>query len=112
MAGLQRSDVYMTEVFHLLPLDERCARKPLPLLDASFDAVTWHELFGRNVIALGRAAQMTCTAFNMPHIGVSHLSRRGILVDVASRLTRRQKSWWLPFIGFSVSCERLQAWAE
>ncbi|MHA6345008.1 uracil-DNA glycosylase family protein [Roseivivax sp. CAU 1761] len=75
-AGLTRSALYLTHACHLLP-PTRSHSVPARLLEASFDAVTRHEIAGRPVIALGRAAAQTCRRFGVAHLEVPHPSARG-----------------------------------
>ncbi|WP_130403401.1 uracil-DNA glycosylase family protein [Thalassococcus sp. S3] len=75
-AGLARNQIYLTHAFHLLPAT-RSAQVPRRDIEASFDAITRHEVAGRPVIALGRAAQSACCRFGIPHLPVSHPSARG-----------------------------------
>ena len=58
-AGLDRTDIYITQAFHLLPNEEG---PPFPTrhIDESFDRITRHECNGRTVIALGTVAQRAC----------------------------------------------------
>jgi hypothetical protein len=73
---LSRSDIYVTQAFHLVP-QQRSQRIPPEALRASFEAVTRHELNGRSVIALGNEAAKACAAFGIPHANAPHPSRRG-----------------------------------
>lgn len=75
--SLQRKDVYVTQAFHLVPQtrSERISRADL---DASFDAVTRHELAGRKVLTLGSDAAATCKRFGIAHTAVCHPSQRGL----------------------------------
>lgn len=75
-AGLSRSDVYMTQAFHLLT-KSRSAPVPYKHVRASFEAITYHEVKGRPVIALGGAASHACDVFGIRHIRVPHPSSRG-----------------------------------
>jgi len=77
--GITRSDIYMTQVFHLLPAAGRSSSIPANDLDYSFDAVTRHELVERKVIALGTSAAATCKRFGVtPEQVVDHPSARGL----------------------------------
>ena len=46
-AGLQRTAIYVTQAFHLLPVAERSARIPRRHLYESFRCITRHEVEGR-----------------------------------------------------------------
>ena len=59
-AGLTRSDIYVTQAFHLLPPDNRTQSVPPKYLYESFKRITHHEVEGRAVIALGAAAERAC----------------------------------------------------
>lgn len=84
--GLSRGDVYMTQVFHLLP-DKRSAGVPPGDVDASFAAITRFELEGRRVIALGTAAAQACERARVPPpCAVTHPSARGL--SIAAKATR------------------------
>ena len=86
LAGLSRSEIYLTHSCHLLPA-ARSAPVPRAAIDASMDAVTRHELASRPVIALGRAAAATCRRFGLSHVALPHPSARGLTAgDKARRL--------------------------
>ena len=51
-ANLTRSDIYVTQAFHLLPRT-RSETIPRSHIDQSFDRITRHEVEGRATIALG-----------------------------------------------------------
>lgn len=74
-AGLYRSDIYITQAFHLVP-STRSGAPRVRDIDASFDQVTKHELIERRVIALGTAAAAACGRHGIPHISVPHPSAR------------------------------------
>ena len=74
--GLKRSDIYVTQTFHLIP-QGRSERIPLSAIRRSFDEVTQYELRGRKVIALGGVAARECTRHRIQHSAVCHPSRRG-----------------------------------
>ena len=74
--GLKRSDIYVTQTFHLIP-QARSERIPLSAIRRSFDEVTQYELRGRKVIALGDIAARECTRHQIQHSAVCHPSRRG-----------------------------------
>ncbi len=74
--GLKRSDIYVTQTFHLIP-QGRSERISLSAIRRSFDEVTQHELRGRKVIALGDVAARECTRHWIQHTAVCHPSRRG-----------------------------------
>lgn len=86
LAGMRREQLYVTQAFHLLPAT-RSARIAAQDMDASFDAVTRHELPGRRVIALGRAASDACRRHGINHVAARHPSARGCTrVDKAKAL--------------------------
>jgi len=74
--GLSRSDIYVTQTFHLIPR-KRSERISKAAIRRSFDEVTRFELQGRKVIALGDIAAGECAQHNIEHIAVCHPSRRG-----------------------------------
>jgi hypothetical protein len=74
--GLSRSDIYVTQTFHLIPR-KRSERISKAAIRRSFDEVTCFELQGRKVIALGDIAAGECARHNIEHIAVCHPSRRG-----------------------------------
>jgi hypothetical protein len=74
--GLSRSDIYVTQTFHLIPR-KRSERISQAAIRRSFDEVTRFELQGRKVIALGDIAAGECARHNIEHIAVCHPSRRG-----------------------------------
>jgi hypothetical protein len=74
--GLSRSDVYVTQTFHLVPRT-RSERISQAAIRRSFDEVTRFELQGRRVVALGEIAAGECARHNIEHIAVCHPSRRG-----------------------------------
>jgi hypothetical protein len=77
IAGMNRSDIYLTQAFHLLP-NERSGKIHAQDVDASFDAVTRHELSGRRVICLGDDASGACQRHGVKHAAVIHPSARGL----------------------------------
>jgi hypothetical protein len=74
--SLSRSDIYVTQTFHLIPRT-RSERISQAAIRRSFDEVTRFELQGRKVIALGDIAAGECAQHNIEHIAVCHPSRRG-----------------------------------
>ena len=74
--GISRSDIYMTQAFHLIP-QTRSQRIPWPDIQTSFREVTRHELEGRKIITLGAEAARLCREFGIAHNAVCHPSRRG-----------------------------------
>ncbi len=74
--GLSRSDIYVTQTFHLVPRT-RSERISQAAIRRSFDEVTRFELQGRKVIALGDIAAGECERHHIEHIAVCHPSRRG-----------------------------------
>ena len=85
LRGLERSDVYLTQAFHLLP-DRRSGSIPVADIQASFEAVTRHEIAGRPVMALGAAAASACRAAGLTHTEVPHPSARGLSYDARAAL--------------------------
>lgn len=75
-SGLCRSDIYVTQTFHLIP-SGRSELIGSAAIRKSFDEVTQYELHGRKVIALGDIAARECKRQNIEHIAVCHPSRRG-----------------------------------
>ncbi len=75
-AGLRRSDLYVTQAFHLLP-GARSATIPPKAVDLSFESVTKHEIVGRKVIALGDVAINACARHGVKCIPTCHPSARG-----------------------------------
>jgi hypothetical protein len=75
-SGLTRTDIYVTQAFHLLPLTDRSESIPQRFVDASFDAVTRHELRDRYVVALGNAAATACKRHGIKATEVCHPSSR------------------------------------
>lgn len=89
---LNRSDIYLTQAFHLLP-SGRSQTIPQHLVELSFDTITRHETVGRRVIALGSAADHVCKKFGIPHIAVPHPSARiGTYAYKADLLARALRS--------------------
>lgn len=79
LCGKARADVYMTQTFHLLPPKGRSSYVPNRHLDASFKAITRHELEGRKVVALGVTAAGTCRRNGIePDRVVDHPCARGL----------------------------------
>jgi hypothetical protein len=74
--GLSRSDIYVTQTFHLVPR-HRSERISQAAIRRSFDEVTRFELQGRRVIALGDIAATQCARHSIEHVAVCHPSRRG-----------------------------------
>jgi hypothetical protein len=74
--GLKRSDIYVTQTFHLVPRT-RSEQISRAAIRRSFDEVTRFELQGRKVIALGDIAAGECARHHIEHIAVCHPSRRG-----------------------------------
>lgn len=73
---LTRGDVYMTQAFHLIP-PGMSEQVPAKHIRRSFEEVTRHELVGRAVIALGRAAAQACSEAGVTFVECCHPSRRG-----------------------------------
>ena len=74
--GLSRSDIYVTQTFHLIPRT-RSERISQAAIRRSFNEVTRFELENRAVIALGAMAASECARCKIDHIAVCHPSRRG-----------------------------------
>ena len=74
--GLSRSDIYVTQTFHLIPR-KRSERISKAAIRRSFDEVTRFELQGRRVIALGDIAAGECVRHSIEHVAACHPSRRG-----------------------------------
>jgi hypothetical protein len=72
--GLSRSDIYVTQTFHLVPRT-RSERISQAAIRRSFGEVTRFELQGRKAIALGDIA--AGERHHIEHIAVCHPSRRG-----------------------------------
>jgi hypothetical protein len=77
MSAMRRDQLYVTQAFHLLP-EKRSQSIPVRAIDASFDAVTRHELVGRRVITLGSAAVNACRRHGIKCTAVMHPSARGL----------------------------------
>lgn len=75
-ATLKRTEIYVTQAFHLLPT-KRSQRIPSEHLNLSFDAITKFELRNRRVIALGEAASHACRKHGIKAASVCHPSSRG-----------------------------------
>lgn len=69
--GLSRSDIYVTQTFHLIP-EKRSQRISRAAIRRSFDEVTRFELQNRKVITLGDIAAGECARHNIRHIPVCH----------------------------------------
>jgi hypothetical protein len=74
--GLDRSRIYVTQTFHLIPIG-RSEQIPPSAIRKSFDEVTKFELTGRKVIALGEIAARECARRQIAHTPACHPSRRG-----------------------------------
>jgi hypothetical protein len=74
--GLSRSDIYVTQTFHLVPRT-RSERISQAAIRRSFGEVTRFELQGRKAIALGDIAAGEFERHHIEHIAVCHPSRRG-----------------------------------
>jgi hypothetical protein len=90
--GLSRSDIYVTQTFHLVPR-ARSERISQAAIRRSFDEVTRFELQGRKVIALGEIAAGECARHHIEHMAVCHPSRRGYsneqnAIDIAEAIAR------------------------
>lgn len=75
-AGLTRSDIYITQAFHLLP-STRSHKIPKDHLLRSFLEITRHELVDRQVIALGSSVASLCARCQIHCQKVAHPSARG-----------------------------------
>ncbi len=88
LAGLSRSDIYVTQAFHLI---NRSTSGQLSgrAVDICFDAVTRHEAVGRRVVALGGDAAAACRRHGIVHFetlrpsarGLSHLGKGAIIAE-------------------------------
>jgi hypothetical protein len=76
IVGMDRSDIYVTQAFHLLPT-KRSEKITSKDVDFSFDAVTRHELVDRRIISLGDAAEGACRRHGIRSTAVVHPSARG-----------------------------------
>lgn len=76
LVKLSRRDLYLTQAFHLLPASRSQRIAPRDI-DASFDAVTRHELEGRRILALGDDAAAACRRHGIKTQQVCHPSARG-----------------------------------
>jgi len=85
LAGLSRSDIYITPVFKLLPPKRSHAIRSEDAR-ASFEAVTRYELLGRRPIAAGGDAIRVLQHFGIPHIPTIHPSARGMDYDTRATL--------------------------
>lgn len=74
--GLNRSEIYVTQTFHLIPASRSQSISPRAIRQ-SFDEITQHELRGRKVVALGAIAARECARCDIPHQRSCHPSRRG-----------------------------------
>ena len=79
-ANLTRSDIYVTQAFHLLPRT-RSETIPRRHIDQSFDKITRHEVEGRATIALGTSAAGACRRAGVQCIECVHPSARGRTVE-------------------------------
>lgn len=87
-ASLKRSNLYVTQAFHLLT-PRRSAYIPPRHIDESFDGVTKYELEGRRVIALGDDAYRACRRHGVECVGVIHPSARtGSYEDRARQIAK------------------------
>ena len=92
--GLTRCDIYITQACHFLPRRGRRRRVPSALMNRSMEAVTRHEVEGRRVIALGRAAQDALRGVDVdclvrcPHPSSSVRGRYLALEDALRRTAR------------------------
>jgi hypothetical protein len=74
--ALSRSDIYVTQTFHLIP-GTRSEQISKAAIRHSFADVTRFELEGRKVVALGDIAARECARHGIECIAVCHPSRRG-----------------------------------
>ncbi|WP_247716909.1 uracil-DNA glycosylase family protein [Gymnodinialimonas ceratoperidinii] len=77
LAGLTRSQIYISPVFCLLP-PRRSFALPFRDAQASFEAVVRHEIIGRLPIAAGTDAARVLRAADITHIATPHPSARGL----------------------------------
>ncbi len=66
MAGMNRSNIYITQALHFLPKDKN-QNTHKRLLRRSFHKVTQFEIRDRRVIALGREAKEMCLEWHSKH---------------------------------------------
>ncbi|MFX0547479.1 hypothetical protein ACEWPL_018315 [Roseovarius sp. S1116L3] len=75
LLNLQRADIYITPVFHLLT-PKRSSTIPAAHARASFDAIGRYELVGRRPVALGTDASNVLKHFGIDHVTAPHPSAR------------------------------------
>lgn len=80
LAGKERSDIYVTQAFHLVP-STRSAVIEREHLDRSFGEITRHELDGRRIVALGNEVSAVCKRFEIEHQAVVHPSARHLSIE-------------------------------
>ena len=76
LAGMCRDNIYITQVFHLIPTENRSQYIPQRDMQASFNAITRYEVEGRTVIALGKDAERACKNAGVKCWPVPHPSAR------------------------------------
>ena len=84
LRGLARSDVYLSQAFHLLP-ERRSGAVPIRDVQASFEAITRYEIAGRSVVALGTAAAEACRRAGVQCAVAPHPSSRGLSFEERAR---------------------------
>lgn len=106
---LSRSDIYVTQTFHLIP-GTRSERISPAAIRRSFDEVTRFEIQGRRVVALGEVAKGECRRHDFPHVAVwSSQPARIHQRAKRGRDRRRDKGSWLlgslggPCIGYRIA---------
>lgn len=88
LANLTRAEIFITQVFHLLPKGRSSAIPPKDIA-ACFNEVTQYELAGRHVVALGKMAANACRKLCMPVSEVPHPSARGYSASDKAQLLAR-----------------------
>lgn len=72
--GKARGDIYITQVCHFLPRDDKRKRVPAELMKLSVEAVTRYEVEGRRVIALGGEAKRALELTDIDFLACPHPS--------------------------------------
>ncbi|MDE2889659.1 MAG: hypothetical protein OXR72_15745 [Gemmatimonadota bacterium] len=91
--GITRKELYITQAFHLLPLNGTYI--PQELIRRSFNLITQYEIYGRNVIALGNRAQQVCAYAQVDYIPCVHPDARGrTIVSLAAELAKALRKFY------------------
>lgn len=80
-AGIERTNIYVTQAFHLLPAINKSQSIRTEHVIESFQEITKHELDNRPVIALGDKVRDVCIWAGVEHTHVPHPSRRRMPVE-------------------------------